>query len=31
VLDAAQRFTSRPLDEAMDALLEPRKLVPLFS
>jgi aryl-alcohol dehydrogenase-like predicted oxidoreductase len=31
VLDAAQRFTSRPPDEAMDALLERRKLVPLFS
>jgi aryl-alcohol dehydrogenase-like predicted oxidoreductase len=31
VLDAAERFTSRPADEAMDELLSRRELVPLFS
>jgi aryl-alcohol dehydrogenase-like predicted oxidoreductase len=31
VLDAAERFTSRPADEAMDELLSRRELIPLFS
>ena len=31
VLDAASRFTARPPDEAMDALVARRRLVPLFS
>jgi aryl-alcohol dehydrogenase-like predicted oxidoreductase len=31
VLDAAERFTSRPPDGTMDELLSQRKLVPLFS
>jgi aryl-alcohol dehydrogenase-like predicted oxidoreductase len=31
VLDAAERFSSRPADAAMDELLERRRLVPLFS
>jgi hypothetical protein len=31
VLDAASRYESRPPDEAMDALVERRSLVPLFS
>ena len=31
VLDAANRFTERPSDEAMDELGERRRLVPLFS
>jgi aryl-alcohol dehydrogenase-like predicted oxidoreductase len=31
VLDAAERFTSRPDDDAMDELLARRNLVPLFS
>jgi aryl-alcohol dehydrogenase-like predicted oxidoreductase len=31
VLDAVERFTSRPADEAMDELLSRRELVPLFS
>jgi aryl-alcohol dehydrogenase-like predicted oxidoreductase len=31
VLDAAERFTSRPGDDAMDELLARRNLVPLFS
>jgi aryl-alcohol dehydrogenase-like predicted oxidoreductase len=31
VLDAAERFTSRPADDAMDELLTRRRLVPLFS
>jgi hypothetical protein len=31
VLDAAERFTARPPDDAMDELLSRRNLVPLFS
>ena len=31
VLDAANRFASRPSDEAMDELASRRHLVPLFS
>jgi aryl-alcohol dehydrogenase-like predicted oxidoreductase len=31
VLDAAERFTERPPDDAMDELLARRRLVPLFS
>jgi hypothetical protein len=31
VLDAAERFETRPPDEQMDELLERRQLVPLFS
>jgi aryl-alcohol dehydrogenase-like predicted oxidoreductase len=31
VLDAAERFTSQPEDQAMDELLSRRNLVPLFS
>jgi hypothetical protein len=31
VLEAAERFTSRPADDAMDDLLQRRQLVPLFS
>ena len=31
VLEAAERFTSRPADDAMDDLLRRRQLVPLFS
>jgi aryl-alcohol dehydrogenase-like predicted oxidoreductase len=31
VLDAAERFVSRPADDAMDDLLQRRQLVPLFS
>src|SRR5438094_10381343 len=31
VLDAAERFDSRPTDEVMDELTSRRKLVPLFS
>ena len=31
VLDAAERFTSRPADDAMERLLTDRRLVPLFS
>jgi aryl-alcohol dehydrogenase-like predicted oxidoreductase len=31
VLDAAERFTERPGDDEMDALLERRGLIPLFS